>query len=416
MPKTKRLPVRALPAVLEAFPFHRQSLLAEADTCMLRTRWRLEVAEALGATGRMDRTWDTREAARGVLAHRYAAEVMQTLWRTGETQMPVAEALEVLYEVCAQRDVPDVDVVFLPARERLYLRKFAIRLVQERGELRTWNMSRVIAVEERLWGEVEYVAPDGSNVLRAITGQPDLTLEDGTGEGVVVIDWKTTPKAPAKPKDDKRNAAGDFAGEDVHGNVSYEGYFQQRVYGVLELADKPWVQRVTLREVYPMDPDGLQVRTATIYRADLERILRELGITAELLDRAIAGGSRSALWKPQPGKHCAHCPRPGSCPIPPEERGDGAITSAADAERYAAQFLTADAVRDHRRTAIKAWHEQTGLPIPVRNAKGRAEFRFAEGTRSFGMHVPVDSDRGPEDKTLAHVFTEAAERKRAATA
>lgn len=411
--RMKLLPSRELAAVLEAFPYHRQSLLAEADACMLRTRWRLEVAEAIHAADRMDRTWDTAEAARGVLGHRYASEVLRTLWRTGETQMPVSEALEVLYEVCAQRGVPDADVVYLPARERRYLRMFAIRLVSQDGKLRTWNMSRLLAIEERQWAKVEYPDPAGGVVGRVITGQPDVTLADPP-DGVVVLDWKSTPKAPPKPKAEKADQRGDFPGDDTPGNVSYEGYFQQRTYGLLELVNRPNVNRVTLREVYPMDPDGLQVRRATVYREDLERIARELGTIAELLDRAIAAGSRSALWKPQPGRHCSHCPRPGSCPIPPEERREGGITSAAQAEEWAAQFLVADSVRTHRREALKAWHEETGHAIPVRYSKGRAELRHAEGTRSFGLHVPRDSDRGPDDPNLSAIFKEAAARRRAA--
>lgn len=84
------------------------------------------------------------------------------------------------------------------------------------------------------------------------------------------------------------------------------------------------------------------------------------------------------------------------------------------AEEYAAGYLVADAVRTHRRKALKAFHESTGLPIPVKYAKGRAELRHELGTRSFGLHVPADSDRGPEDRKLASIFREAADRKRAA--
>jgi hypothetical protein len=415
MSKTKRLPKRTQDEVLEWFPWHRQSLLADADTCMLRTKWRLEVAEAYPLAARMDRAWDRADAARGVLAHRYAAAVLRTLWQTGADTIPVAEALEILYEVCAQRDVPDVDVVFLPARERRYLRMFAILLVFDTKArvLRKWNMSRMLAVEERQWAAVSYVAQDGSTVKRTITGQPDLTLA-APPDGVVVLDWKTTPKAPPKAGPDKRDERGDVRGDDAPGNVSYEGYFQQRVYALLEFANRPDIGRVTLREVYPMDPDGLQVRTATLLRQDLERIERELSDLIGLLDRAIAGGSGSALWKPQPGRHCSHCPRPGECPIPREERGDGAITGPRIAEQWAAEFVVADSVRTQRRNALKAYHEETGLAIPVRSAKGRYELRHDTGTRSFGMHVPEDSDRGPEDPHLASVFRAAAERRRAA--
>lgn len=409
------LPVRTSEQVLEAFPHHRQSLLSQMDTCPLRTKWALEAAEAVPDAERMDRPWDTAEAARGVLAHRYAAEVIRTLWETGNDRMPVAEALEILYEVCAQRDVPDADVVYLPARERRYLRMFAILLVfdPKARQLRTWNMGRVLAVEERMWAAVEYTAPSGATVRRTITGQPDVTLADPP-DGLVVLDWKSTPKAPAKAPDTKRDDQGNVPGDDAPSNVSYEGYFQQRVYALLEFANRPNVQHVTLREVYPMDPNGLQVRTATIYRTDLERITRELGILTELLDRAIAGGSRSALWKPQAGKHCAHCPRVRACTIDPDERlAQGGIATQTQAADVGAAFVWADAIRQQTRDAAKAYHEATGLPIPVRTSKGRLELRHATGTRSFGMHVPEDSDRGPEDPNLAGIFREAAERRRA---
>jgi hypothetical protein len=411
--KTKALPVRSAAEVFDAYPQHRQSLLSEADECMLRTKWRLEVAESYDPEERHDRAWDTAEAARGILAHRYAAAILRTLWETGETQIPVAEALEVLYEVCEQRDVPDADVVYLPARERRLLRMFAVRLVSQRGRLRTWRMDRLLSVEERLWGAVSYTAPDGSTVKRTITGQPDAVLADPS-DGVVVLDWKTTPKAPAAPNPTKANDEGDFYGDDVPGNVSYEGYFQQRVYGLLELANRPNITKVTLREVYPLDPDGLQVRKATVYRDDLERIERELGTVVQLLDRALAGGSGSKLWKPQPGKHCSHCPRPGACPIPREERRQGAVSSLGQAQEWAADAVVAKSVYEHRRVGLRAFHEQTGIAIPVESAKGRWEWSFAPGSRNFGMRVPAESDRAPDDRDLADVFRRAAERKRSA--
>lgn len=420
MKRSAPLPRRTLPEVLEAVPQHRQSLLAEANTCMLRTRWRLEAAEAVPLSERHDRAWDRADAARGILAHRYSAEVLRTLWQTGETSMPVTEALEVLYEVCAQRDVPDRDVVYLPARERRLLRMYAVRFVQHggsgdphAGKLRTWNMARLDAIEERLWARVEYPGPDGGTIARTITGQPDATLIDGP-DGVVVLDWKTTPKAPAAPPARKLDERGDVYGDDAPGNVSDEGYYQQRVYALLEWANRPHVERVTLREVYPLDPDGLQVRKATLYRSrDLERIARELSVDVELLDRAIAGGSRSKLWKPQPGRHCLRaCPRPGSCPIPREERREGAIEGPKMAETWAAQMLTAKAVYEHRRDGCKSYAQETGHSIPVANAKGAWELGFVEGTGRF--ELAAVRDREPDDPNLAATFRAAAERRRAA--
>jgi hypothetical protein len=411
--RSAALPERTLDEVLAEYPQHRQSLLADADQCMLATRWRMEEVEATPHAERQDREWSSASAARGILAHRYCARIMETLWMTGETEFPIAEALEVLYEVCAQRDVPDSDVVYIPAREQRYLRMFAIRVVAEQGgRLRTWNMSKVLSVETRLWAKVTYDHPQGGTVERTITGQPDLVLAGGDGE-VVVIDWKSTPKAPAKPPEAKLSGM-DWMADDVPNNVSYEGYFQQWVYAVLLLANMPHIDRVTLRELYPMDPDGLQVRKATVTRDDLERISRNLSVVVELLDRAIMGGSESALWKPTPGKHCSYCPRPGTCPIPREERREGAIESPEQAEAYGAQALVAKSVYDHRRAAIKAWHEATGLPIPVKYAKGRLEWRYESGSKRFGTFIPASSDKAPEDENLSAIFSAAAERRRAA--
>lgn len=427
--RPKLLPERSLDEVLEAYPWHRQSVLADADTCALATKWRLEGLEASARlrSEPMTSPWNTVEQARGILAHRYAAEVLATMWETGATETPIAEALEILYEVCAQRTmrqadgsrvpIPDADVVYLPMRERRLLRLFAICLVYnpQTKRLRQWNsIHNLWSIEDRLWARISYTAPDGRTVERLITGQPDAVIRDGD-DGRVVLDWKSTPKAPAKAPDRKRNDAGDLYGEDVTGNVSYEGFFQQRVYGLLVLANEAEISRVTLREVYPLDPDGMQVRTATVYREDLERITRELGIVIELLDRAIGGGSGSELWKPTPGRHClAECPRPGKCPIPKEERREGAITGPQMAEEWAAQMVTAQGVYQHRRGALKAYHEQTGHEIPVKDAKRRLVLRHETGTRSFGLHVPADSDRGPEDRNLAATFKAAAERRKAA--
>lgn len=404
-------------------------MLANADTCMLASKWEMEKVEASARLRSEPQTspWNTIEQARGILAHRYAAEVMATMWERGHTSIDVSQALEILYEVAAQRTmrqadgerikIPDADVVYIPARERRLLRMFAVLLVYnpKTGKPRQWqNIGMLQSIEERLWAKIRYDHPDGGTVERLITGQPDATLLGGPGE-LVVLDWKSTPKAPAAPKESKMQENGDFLGDDVPNNVSYEGYFQQRVYGLLELANNADFDRVTLREIYPMDPDGLQVRKATVLRDDLERIVRDLSITTELLDRAVAGGSESGLWKPTPGKHClTQCSRPGDCPIPKEERRLGSIDSPEMAAEYAQDLVVAQGVYDHRRAAVKAYHEQTGHPVPVKTSKGRLEFRFKEGTRSFGMFVPTDSDRGPEDPNLAGAFRAAAERRKAA--
>lgn len=404
------LPPRTRDELQEDFPAYRQSLLSDADTCMLATKWRLE-RDGVAAS---ERQWDSAEAARGVLYHRWAAEVLRTLWRTGNTQMPVTEGLELLYEVCRQRDVEDSEVVFIPARERRMLRMLVVVTLWNKstGQLRPFNMARMLDVERRLFAQVSYPRPEGGDpVRRVITGQPDAVLADPP-DGIVVLDWKTTPKAPAE-------AAPDDDGHDDPARVSYEGYFQQRVYALLVFANVPSAKRVTLREFYPLENGGRGAsREAVILREDIERIHADLALDVELLDRALMGGSDSAMWKPQPGRHCRYCPRPGSCPIDHEARGmdgEGSLSSMAAAERYAAEMVVAKRVYDHRRGALKAYHDDTGHLIPVKDAKARYVLGWTPnktgGGRSFRLHVPTKSDRGPEDASLTATFNEAAARR-----
>lgn len=174
------LPQRELAGVIEAFPALRQSLLGEFDSCRLATRWSLEGVPSTNPA-----------QARGILFHRFAGEVLRTLSATGETSIPVAEALEILYEVCAQRDVPDAEVVLCPAEERRLLRILAIKFVTQN----VWQMDRLMAIEERLYADVDYVGPGGDVVTRRITGQPDALLADPP-DGLIVLDWKTTQSPP----------------------------------------------------------------------------------------------------------------------------------------------------------------------------------------------------------------------------
>lgn len=404
---SRSLPRHAgLASVIEAFPWYRQSLLGDFDSCALATKWRLE-----------SRSLTNHAQARGILFHRYAGEVLRTLRRTGEVEMPVAEALEILYEVCAQRNVDDRDVVVVPAYERRLLRILAISLVWDRATRapRGWDMRRLIDIERRLFAHVEYPNPDGgSPIRRQITGQPDALIADpateanGNTSGAIVLDWKTTRQPPPKsPHGEPKH--------DDPSHISQLGYFQQRVYALLVFNTYEAVERVTLREFYPLAGEA---RKATLFRDDLEHVERELGTLVELLDRAVKGGSRSRLWQPSPGRHCGYCPRPGQCPIPREEREEGAITSPQQAARWAAEMVVAERVKDHRRKGLKTYvDEHGGEPVPVKSGKGRYQVGWtvdAGGRRTFKVHPAEDSDRGPDDPNLEAAFRQAAERQRAA--
>lgn len=403
MARSRPLPVRTRDEVLEAFPTLRQSLLANFDDCRLMTRWGIEGV-----------SYDSPATARGHLFHRYAAEVMRTLWRTGETSMPTEEALVILYETVAQRDVPDREVVWLSAVERRLLRKCAISLVYDfaASMSREFEMSRLIAIEGTTMGggdplriPLEYPDEDGVLIERVATGRPDAVLAVPP-DGLEILDWKTDRQPPPKGEDDDHR--------DDAEHVSPRGYFQQRTYGVGALRKWPHVKWVRLREFYVLAGEA---RWATIYREHMEHIERELAAEVELLDRALMGGHRSEVWSPQPGKHCRFCPRPGQCPIPDEERGEGAIgASRAKAARYGAQAVVAQRIYKDRVAALKPHVNEFG-PVDVKSAKGRLQWRWKEGStgkRTFGLHVPETSDRGPDDAALARVLDEVKARKAAA--
>jgi hypothetical protein len=390
--RRQRLPARTLGEVVRDFPAIRQSLLASWDNCALSTLFELEGYAFTNAA-----------QARGIIFHRYAGEVLRTLRETGEVRMPTEEAMAILYEVCAQRDVPLEDVVVVPARERRLLRIAALKLVAENE----FRMDRLVAVERRLSAPVRYTAANGSTVERELTGQPDALLmdpdPDPSQSGAVVLDWKTARKAPAQGPT-RHEERGQHWDDPDH--VSYMGYFQQRFYGLLVLRNFPAVQRVRLREFYPLE--GV-ARYATIYRGDLEHLEREFSALVEVLDRALASGSDGPAWTPSPGRHCSYCPAPQRCPIEGDVRvREGGITSHAEAERAAAEFVVASEVRGVLREALKAWVDVYG-PVRVKAAKGRYELRFNGGR--FGVHVPEVSDRGPDGR-IEDAFAAAAARKR----
>lgn len=431
--RVKPLPPRILPEVVKEWPTFRQSMLATLDNCTLAARFDVE-----------GRPFTNAAQARGIIFHRFSAELLRTLQRTGEVKIPTAEALEILYEASAQRDVPDADVVVVPMRERKVLRICALALAAQQ-----FNMTRLIDVERRLFATVTYRSAEWHDcpaciverlptadpatwddceacgnarliegegtVTRTITGQPDALLADPPS-GAICLDWKTTPKAPPKWNGNGRHPSEDHHGDDAH--VSYEGYFQQRMYALLVMANFPSVKHVTLREFYVRERAGEKVREATVTREALEHVERELADLVELADRGLLGGSRSAIWQPSPGKHCGYCRRPATCPIERDARiREGGIASSTEARAVAAEFVLADEVRDDHREALKAWHDATGEPIPVRAAKGRYVLRWGQdsaGRRRFGLHVPATSDRGPEDADLAAAFGQAAERRKAA--
>jgi hypothetical protein len=388
--KTK-LPVREAEQVLIDFPELRQSRLATFDSCPLAALFEIGGHE-----------FSNRAQARGILFHRVASEILRTIKRTGEVMIDVAEGLEIMYEVAAQRGLPPEEVVHLPLAEQRILRMAVICFCHHN----TFTPSGIIDVERRLYAKVSY--PDrqtGNTVERVITGQPDAVIADPP-EGALVPDWKTTRQAPPKYEG---------ADENTDAGVSYMGYFQQRVYAKLVMDTYQAIQRVTLWENYVLPGE---VREATVHREQLEHIDRELATLVELFDRALAGGSKSPLWQPSPGRHCSYCPKPTACPIEADVRvfasqNGGGITSDSAARRFGAEYVLAKATYKALHEALKGWVEIHG-PIPVKSSKGRYQLRWKQNStgtgRTFGAHVPEKSDRGPKDERLEAAFEEAKER------
>lgn len=397
--KTYRLPRRSLDEVMAAQPAYRQSALSQLDNCSLSARFDLE-----------GRPYTTSHQARGIVWHRFAERYLKTLWQTGAAQMPHEEAIAILYEASRQEDVAPADVVVVPMRERLLLRK-AVFLLREKP----MNMRRLIAVEERLEAPVWYTGPDGYSIARTLTGQPDAIIAKPP-DGLVIIDWKLWRASP--PEGDQPH----WTGDDQH--VSTEGYFQQRFYALLAMLGTittgplagtafPDVKYVTLREYYPLLGES---RNATVPREALEHILHEFADLVAFMDRGMQEGSASKMWKPSPGRHCSFCRTPALCPIEWRARAkEGGIDNAWQAKVIAGEDILAKMVHKHSHGALKDYFTIHGVPIPVKDAKGRYEYRMGgKDGRRFGVYPALESDRGPEDPVLNEAFEAAAARKASA--
>ena len=182
--------------------------------------------------------------------------------------------------------------------------------------------------------------------------------------------------------------------------LSYHGYFQQRFYALLAFLNFPSVNAVVLREFYQRRKEA---RPARVVRSELPRIQEEMSILVEAFDEAMMAGPPPKLtiealeehghWKPQPGKHCGYCPQAAKCPLDDDYK-DGGIRTRADAERAAAVYQVASAVRKRMKGLCEEWVDLHG-PISVKYAKGRLVLghrKVKNGTR-FECFVPKDSDR-----------------------
>lgn len=348
---------------LEPLSEYRQSLTTSVTKCGRRTRFDLERGDVLAG-------WTETSADLGTVAHAVIAEILRTLYRHGEAQMPTQEAVEVM------REVYGASKIALPADDRDALRGMILGFCEIK-----WQATRIMALEERLTADI--VCPDG--VTRTLKGQPDLLMADPP-QGVVIGDWKGGRGKPKEP----RQAPAD--GEVVQGKqyLSDRGHGQLDAYGLLVMRNYPSVQYALLREYHLRSG---AIREAALTRDELEHVEWELGDLMMKIDQGIAEGPRADVWKPRAGSHCVRaCPVARSCPIPPEQRGDGVIDSPAKAVRAAAAFVVAKAQYEQLRGQLKEHHEATGKPIPV---NPREEIRWDPPVgkpRKFGLHERLNGN------------------------
>lgn len=392
------------PKALEEFPTIRQSILQTFDRCALSTAMDLEYRQH----------WTSPEAARGGVMHRVLDKCLATMAETDNNSIPGDLATAILLECLRQHDVQPRDVVVLPMSEVKDMRWVIVKFAKDT----TFDIENLVDVEAQLEAVLRYPNPHGGWVERTVTGRPDaLFIEGEFLEKATVLDWKDTWGIPAPTE------------------VSFEGYFQQRMYGLLVLRKFPSVQSVTLKERYIRFSED---REATVWRSDIENIEAELSAHVERFDHAVQDGSvpwskkakglmvafrkarREAqtfrdqgrleeaevlagkarwyrvahenligLWAPSPGAHCSFCPRPTACTIFPSARRAGRITNQEDAERVAAETLVADAIAKQGKDALKVWADGHG-DIPIKDAKG---------SKVYG-HMPISRRRSPKPEEI----------------
>lgn len=343
-------------SALDAFPTLRQSLLAGFDACALTTRFDLDTSYLpedflLDPEGRRV-DWNTHPQGRGQLTHRTLAKCLETMRAADEHRITTDVAHAILIEVLRQADVPDHEVVSVPMSQVADLYWIVTKWAHET----TWEIEKLVAVEERLHAALTYPDQEGGFVGRILTGQLDALLVEGENlEHAIVLDWKDTWAMPAASE------------------ISESGFFQQRFYAWLIFKNHPTVQRVTLREFYVRYSEA---REATIDRYMVDAIESELSALAQRFDRAY----ETDVWKPSPGKHCSYCVRPTACPIFPKARGNGEIASQQEAERIAAQLVVAEAAAKQAKDKLKAWADAHG-DVPIRDAKNNRVYGYQKTRR-----------------------------------
>jgi hypothetical protein len=375
----------------------RQSLLAGFETCPRRTMHGLRVGDDL-AVGWVESTGDL-----GTVVHAVLAEILRSMWRQGERLIPTQEAIEIMREVYGRGSI------VLPTEDRHTLRRLvlkfcAIPFPPQRFAIGAGGQPMI---EQRLTLAVE--CPDG--VTRTLKGQPDVILTDPP-DGLIIRDWKSGRGKPKEPRDKSLMVTSEETGNTLAIGKEYlseRGHFQLDVYGLLALLGRlddgtrlmPGVHNATLQEFHLRSG---QIRQATLGIEEArEHVLDDIARHLMMLDRAIAEGPKSKLWKPRPGSHCLkQCPVSRSCPIPTEQRGEGALSTQAMADREAAAFVLTGARHEQGRLRLKAW-EEAGNPAgrvndreAVRWGPEDGAWQTKGGGRKFGVY-PISNGNGASD-------------------
>jgi hypothetical protein len=337
-----------VPEFAEAGGPLRQSLLRAYAQCPLSAKWQSEGAASNLA---MDL---------GTVAHRVFEEIVRTLQRQGESTIPTEEAMCIFREVYADLGIP------LPSRQLEDLRLMTLRFCDIK-----WPVRRIMSIEERLFAEVP--CPDG--ITRTLTGKPDVIVADPP-DGAICLDWKSGLRRPPQPRDGE--------GEDQADPTRYlspEGMLQLHVYGYLIWANFPSVSGVALREEHVRWGEH---RRATVTRDKMEHVEYEIGSLLQMLDGDLHRHESDLVARP--GSWCSYCPRPLDCPIPTQERGEGAVYDEDSMQAYAEQYVPAKAQKDHLEKAIK-----NGLAEGIPPARvGDRELGWSsedKGSRRFGLQA-----------------------------
>lgn len=350
---------------------YRQSTLRGLELCGRRTRFSLEAGDL--ATG-----WTEDSADLGTVFHSFVDEYLNTLKRPDvrpAKRMPTEEAVNVA------REVYDASPITLDADAYGALIGMAVRFCEFE-----WDVDRILFQEDPLRSEL--VCPDGE--VRTVKGQPDLVMADPP-HGVIIYDWKTglgQPKSPRKKEPE---------GEAVEGTryLSEAGKYQRQVYGLLVLHAIPAARYAVMWEV-PMRFPTYGPRHARLDRSALEHVEARLGSHMMKLARGIEEGPQSDVWRPRNGAQCFHCEVQASCPVPPRQRGVGAIRDQVDADIVARRFVRGKAMYTQAAEQLKA-RQAAGLPAGRVNESEEARWgpepdawQTKGGGRGFDIWPAVD--------------------------